>query len=247
MAGHSKWSQIKRTKAVVDAKRGAVFTRLGREIMVAARAGADPAGNFQLRTAISKARAAGVPASNIERAIAKGSGQAGDGVQLEEVRYEGYGPGGMAVLVEALTDNRNRTAADLRLAFSKNGGNLGEHGCVAYLFEHRSEVILNAGPEDEERLLESLLELEADGYELEEAAVVVHGPFEALESLQDGLRRDDWDVREWGHHWSAQTSVPVNDPDIARSCLKLLDALDGLDDARSVSANLDLAEGLEID
>ena len=245
MAGHSKWSQIKRTKAVVDAKRGAVFTRLGREIMVAARAGADPAGNFQLRTAISKARAAGVPASNIERAIAKGSGQAGDGVQLEEVRYEGYGPGGMAVLVEALTDNRNRTAADLRLAFSKNGGNLGEHGCVAYLFEHRSEVILNAGPEDEERLLESLLELEADGYELEEAAVVVHGPFEALESLQDGLRRDSWDVREWGHHWSAQTSIPVSDPETARSCMKLLDSLEGLDDVRSISANVELNQDAE--
>ena len=119
MAGHSKWSQIKRTKAVVDAKRGAVFTRLGREIMVAARDGADPAGNFQLRTAISKAKTAGVPASNIERAIAKGSGQGAEAAQLAEVRYEGYGPGGVAVLVEALTDNRNRTAADLRLAFSK--------------------------------------------------------------------------------------------------------------------------------
>mgnify|MGYP005720333135 FL=1 len=140
MAGHSKWSQIKRTKAVVDAKRGAVFTRLGREIMVAARDGADPSGNFQLRTAISKAKAAGVPAGNIERAIAKGSGQGGDGSQLEEVRYEGYGPAGMAVLVEALTDNRNRTAADLRLAFSKNGGNLGESGCVAYLFTHLSLI-----------------------------------------------------------------------------------------------------------
>ena len=163
------------------------------------------------------------------------------------MRYEGYGPGGMAVLVEALTDNRNRTAADLRLAFSKNGGNLGENGCVAYLFEHRSEVILNAGPDDEERLLESLLELDADGYELLDGAVVVHGPFEALESLQDGLRHADWNVREWGHHWSAQTSVSVNDPETARSCLKLLDALDGLDDVRSVSANLDLADELELD
>ncbi|MFZ9282814.1 MAG: YebC/PmpR family DNA-binding transcriptional regulator, partial [Prochlorococcaceae cyanobacterium] len=112
MAGHSKWAQIKRTKAVVDAKRGAVFTRLGREIMVAARSGADPAGNFQLRTAIEKAKAAGVPNANIERAIAKGSGQGqGGGEQFEAVRYEGYGPGGVAVLVEAFTDNRNRTAA----------------------------------------------------------------------------------------------------------------------------------------
>ena len=247
MAGHSKWSQIKRTKAVVDAKRGAIFTRLGREIMVAARSGADPAGNFQLRTAISKAKAAGMPAANIERAIAKGSGQNADGEQLEEVRYEGYGPGGMAVLVEALTDNRNRTAADLRLAFSKNGGNLGESGCVAYLFNHRSEVTISASDADEERLLENLLELEADGYELQQdGEAVVHGPFAALESLQDGLRGQGWDVREWGHHWSALTSVSIADADTARQSLKLLDALDELDDVRSVSTNLDLNESPEI-
>ena len=247
MAGHSKWSQIKRTKAVVDAKRGAVFTRLGREIMVAARSGVDPAGNFQLRTAISKAKAAGMPASNIERAIAKGSGQGGDGAQLEEVRYEGYGPGGMAVLVEALTDNRNRTAADLRLAFSKNGGNLGESGCVAYLFNHRSEVTISAEAADEERLLEGLLELDADGYALQGQEALVHGPFAALESLQDGLRNQGWDVREWGHHWAALTTVSIADADMAKQCLKLLDALDGLDDVRSVNANIELAPNLQID
>ena len=247
MAGHSKWSQIKRTKAVVDAKRGAVFTRLGREIMVAARSGADPAGNFQLRTAISKAKAAGMPASNIERAIAKGSGQGGDGAQLEEVRYEGYGPGGMAVLVEALTDNRNRTAADLRLAFSKNGGNLGESGCVAYLFNHRSEVTISAEAADEERLLEGLLELDADGYALQGQEALVHGPFAALESLQDGLRNQGWDVREWGHHWAALTTVSIADADMAKQCLKLLDALDGLDDVRSVNANIELESNLKID
>ena len=246
MAGHSKWSQIKRTKAVVDAKRGAVFTRLGREIMVAARSGADPAGNFQLRTAISKAKAAGMPASNIERAIAKGSGQGGDGAQLEEVRYEGYGPGGMAVLVEALTDNRNRTAADLRLAFSKNGGNLGESGCVAYLFNHRSEVTISAEAADEERLLEGLLELDADGYVLQGQEALVHGPFAALESLQDGLRNQGWDVREWGHHWAALTTVSIADADMAKQCLKLLDALDGLDDVRSVNANIELSDDLDL-
>ena len=246
MAGHSKWSQIKRTKAVVDAKRGAVFTRLGREIMVAARSGADPAGNFQLRTAISKAKAAGMPAANIERAIAKGSGQSADGAQLEEVRYEGYGPGGMAVLVEALTDNRNRTAADLRLAFSKNGGNLGESGCVAYLFNHRSEVTITAGAGDEERLLEGLLELDADGYALLGEEAVVHGPFAALEALQDGLRSQGWDVKEWGHHWAALTTVSVTDAETAQQSLKLLDALDGLDDVRSVNANLVLPAELEL-
>lgn len=163
MAGHSRWAQIKRTKAVVDAKRGALFTRLGREITVAARGGADPAGNFQLRTAIEKAKAGRLPAANIERAIAKGCGQAGGGDQFEAVRYEGYGPGGVAVLIESLTDNRNRAAAEIRLAFSKNGGNLGETGCVGYLFEHRSVVRLEQANLSEEALLEGLLELEAQG------------------------------------------------------------------------------------
>ena len=247
MAGHSKWSQIKRTKAVVDAKRGAVFTRLGREIMVAARAGADPAGNFQLRTAISKARAAGVPASNIDRAIAKGSGSGGDGAQLEEVRYEGYGPSGMAVMVDALTDNRNRTAADLRLAFSKNGGNLGETGCVSYLFEHRSDVQIVASDDDEERLVESLIELDAEGYELTSAGATVHGAFTRLEALQDGLRQQGWTVTEWGHVWTPLTSLRIDDRETAQQCLKLLDALEALDDVRSVSANLELDPELQID
>ena len=248
MAGHSKWSQIKRTKAVVDSKRGALFTRLGRDIMVASRAGSDPAGNFQLRTAISKARAAAMPASNIDRAIAKGSGQAGEGAQLEDVRYEGYGPGGMAVMVEALTDNRNRTAADLRLAFSKNGGNLGENGCVSYLFEHRSEVSIKTDAGSEERLLEGLLDLDADGYDLiDTTTATVFGPFSALEALQDGLRKQGWNVEEWGHQWATTTNVSINDPDTARSCLKLLDALEGLDDVRSVSANLEIKTELEID
>ena len=247
MAGHSKWSQIKRTKAVVDAKRGAVFTRLGREIMVAARAGADPAGNFQLRTAISKARAAGVPASNIDRAIAKGSGSGGDGTQLEEVRYEGYGPSGMAVMVDALTDNRNRTAADLRLAFSKNGGNLGETGCVSYLFEHRSDVQIVASADDEERLVESLIELDAEGYELTSAGATVHGAFTRLEALQDGLRQQGWTVTEWGHVWTPLTSLRIDDRETAQQCLKLLDALEALDDVRSVSANLELDPELQVD
>ena len=259
MAGHSKWAQIKRTKAVVDAKRGAVFTRIGREITVAARAGGDPAGNFQLRTAIAKAKAAGVPAANIERAIAKGSGQGGDGAnQLETIRYEGYAAGGVAVLVNALTDNRNRTAADVRLAFSKNGGNLGESGCVSYLFSHRSEVRIAAAaveaksqthaPINEEALLQDLLNLDADGYELsDDGTALVHGPFEALEALQNGLREQGWSVQEWEHCWHPLTQVPIEDPDTARQCLKLLEVLEELDDVSSVSANLALDADLEID
>ena len=246
MAGHSKWAQIKRTKAVVDAKRGALFTRLGRDIMVAARLGTDPDGNFQLRTAINKAKAAGVPASNIDRAIAKGSGQGGDGAQLEEVRYEGYGPGGVAILVEALTDNRNRTAADLRLAFSKNGGNLGENGCVAYLFEHRSEVTIAMAEHQEERLLEHLLELEAEGYELIDSKAVVHGPFHALENLQDSLRQLGWTVLEWEHIWHPRTSMEMDSKEAAKQCLKLLDALENLDDVRNISANLEIKAGVDV-
>ncbi len=251
MAGHSRWAQIKRTKAVVDAKRGAVFTRLGREIMVAARAGADPAGNFQLRTAIEKAKAARVPNANIERAIAKGSGQGGGGAdQFEEVRYEGYGPGGVAVLIEALTDNRNRTAAELRLAFSKNGGNLGETGCVGYLFEHRSVVRLEQAGLAEDTLLERLLELEEQGgaavisYEIDPEGAEVLGAFEQLEALQDGLRRLGLPVSSWEHRWIASTPCRLEDPTALAGCLKLLDTLDELDDVRSVTSNLEADEAL---
>ena len=248
MAGHSKWSQIKRTKAVVDARRGAVFTRLGREIMVAARDGADPSGNFQLRTAISKAKAAGVPAGNIERAITKGSGQGGETIKLDSIRYEGYGPGGVAVLVDALSDNRNRTAAELRLAFSKHGGNLGESGCVSYLFQHRSEVRIQAEAESEEALLESLLTLEADGYELSAGGqALVHGPYEALESLQSGLRQQGWSVLEWTHAWHPLTQVSPQDEDTTRQCLKLLEALEELGDVSSVSANLEIDDSMDIE
>jgi YebC/PmpR family DNA-binding regulatory protein len=251
MAGHSRWAQIKRTKAVVDAKRGAVFTRLGREIMVAARAGADPAGNFQLRTAIEKAKAARVPNSNIERAIAKGSGQGGgDGAQFEEVRYEGYGPGGVAVLIEALTDNRNRTAAELRLAFSKHGGNLGETGCVGYLFDHRSVVRLEGSGLQEDSLLEQLVALEEAGgpaalsYELDPEGAEVIGPFAQLEALQDQLRRRGLPVATWEHRWIAHTPCRLEDGATLAQCLKLLDALEELDDVRSVTANLEADDAL---
>jgi YebC/PmpR family DNA-binding regulatory protein len=231
-----------------------VFTRLGREIMVAARGGADPAGNFQLRTAIEKAKAAGVPNANIERAIAKGSGQlSGEAEAFEAVRYEGYGPGGVAVLVEALTDNRNRTAADLRLAFGKHGGNLGETGCVGYLFEQRSVARVEQAGLDEETLLDCLLRLEGDtgvsvlGYELleggdttgEAGAAEVFAPFAQLEALQDGLRRQGLTVSGWEHRWISQVSCAVTDPDQLRACLRMLDVLEELDDVRSVTSNLE--------
>jgi transcriptional/translational regulatory protein YebC/TACO1 len=287
MAGHSKWAQIKRSKAVVDAKRGALFTRLGREITVAARGGSDPAANFQLRTAIEKAKAAAMPSGNIERAIAKGSGQgSGANDQFEAVRYEGYGPGGIAILIEAFTDNRNRSAAELRLAFNKNGGNLGETGCVGYLFEHLGVVRLgqdntpgraeqgakaigNDGSRskaaatgtnptawlDEDALLEDLLALEGlggptvlnydlDGEPGQRSGAELVTAYTDLEALQDQLRSRGWPVTSWEHRWIAQTSCRVSDPQVLTSCLKLLDALEELDDTRSVTTNLEAEQGL---
>ena len=163
MAGHSKWAQIKRSKALVDAKRGATFTRISREILVAARAGGAPEGNFQLRSAICKAKAAGVPSSNIERAISKGISLSNSGSKLKPFLYEGFGPGGSTLIIETLTDNKNRTAANLRLALNKNKGNLGDRGSVLYLFEHRSEISIckKLGENYEEKLLETLLNINA--------------------------------------------------------------------------------------
>jgi len=251
MAGHSKWAQIKRTKAVVDARRGALFTRLGREITVAARGGADPAGNFQLRTAIEKARLAGLPNANIDRAVAKGSGQGGGGAALfEAVRYEGYGPGGVAVLIEALTDNRNRTAADLRLAFGKHGGNLGETGCVSYLFEQRAVVRLALPLADEENLLESLLVFEerggpaVAGYVIDPEGVDVFGAYADLEALQDGLRHQGLPLAGWEHRWIASLACRLEDVGVLTSCLRMLDVLEDLDDVRSVTANLEADDAL---
>ena len=252
MAGHSKWAQIKRTKAVVDVKRGALFTRLWREITVAARAGADPAGNFQLRTAIEKAKVAGLPNANIDRAVAKGSGQCGGGGAdlFEAVRYEGYGPGGVAVLVEALTDNSNRTAADLRLAFGKHGGNLGETGCVSYLFEQRAVVRLALPSADEETLLESLLVLEerggpaAAGYAIDAEGVDVFGAFADLEALQDGLRHLKLPLAGWEHRWIASLPCRLDDGTLLVACLRMLDVLEELDDVRSVTTNLEADDAL---
>ncbi len=246
MAGHSKWANIKRQKAVVDAKKGKTFTQLSRAIIVAARNGIpDPAGNFQLRTAIDKAKAAGIPNDNIERAIAKGAGTFTDGgASLEEIRYEGYGPGGVAVLIEALTDNRNRTAADLRAAFSKNGGNLGETGCVSWMFEQKGVCLVN-NVADEEQLLEASLEGGAESYEIgEEHTAEVFTSIADLETLNQTLKAQDFEVSDAELRWIPSNSVEVTEPDQARSLLKLIDTLEGLDDVQNVTTNFEMSEEL---
>lgn len=249
MAGHSKWANIKRQKAVVDAKKGKVFTKYSREIIVAARSGVpDPAGNFQLRSAIEKAKAAGMPNDNIDRAIAKGAGKlGGEGDSYEAIRYEGYGPGGVALLIEALTDNRNRTAAELRLTFSKNGGNLGEIGCVSWMFDQKGVVSLD-GVLDEDALLESALESGAESYELitdgNAPGAELFTALGNLEALSQGLKLSGYRVRATELRWIAGNETSVTDPDQARQVLKLLNALEDLDDVQSVTANFEMSEEL---
>lgn len=250
MAGHSKWANIKRQKARVDAVKGKIFAKISREIIVAARSGLpDPSANFQLRTAIDKAKLAGVPNDNIERAIAKGSGKGGPGMdELESIRYEGYGPGGVAILIEALTDNRNRTAADLRAAFSKRGGNLGETGCVGWMFEQRGVVTVD-GPIDEDALLEASIEGGADTYELTttedegEAADVLTEPTN-LEQLQRSLQASGYRVLQTELRWIPNNTVEVTDGEQARSLVRLMEALEDLDDVQSVTANFDMSDEL---
>jgi len=248
MAGHSKWANIKRQKARVDAVKGKTFTQLSWAIIVAARQGfPDPAGNFQLRTAIEKAKAAGIPNENIERAIAKGAGTWGAGNALESLRYEGYGPGGVAILIEGLTDNRNRTAADLRAAFTKRGGNLGETGCVGWMFEQKG-VARITGVVDEEKLLEASLEGEAESYELitdeDFQGAEVFTKVENLENLERTLKGQGFVISEVELRWIPHNTVEVSDPELARSLLKLIDALESLDDVQSVNANFEMAEEL---
>ncbi len=258
MAGHSKWANIKRQKARVDAVKGKTFAKISRAIIMAARSGVpDPVGNFQLRTAIEKAKAAGIPNDNIDRAIAKGAGKLGTEGDIEEIRYEGYGPGGVAILIEALTDNRNRTAADLRAAFSKRGGNLGETGCVGWMFEQKGVVtIFRPGSGkirfveiDEEQLLEDLLEAGAESYELTEAetdlpGAAVYTDPAALESLSQALKQKGYQVVESELRWIPKNSVEVTDLEQARSLLRLMDALEELDDVQTVTANFDMADEL---
>ncbi|MBD2530017.1 YebC/PmpR family DNA-binding transcriptional regulator [Nostoc flagelliforme FACHB-838] len=246
MAGHSKWANIKRQKAVVDAKKGKTFTQLSRAIIVAARSGVpDPALNFQLRTAIDKAKAASIPNDNIERAIAKGAGTfGGDNATFEAIRYEGYGPGGVAILIEALTDNRNRTAADLRVAFSKNGGNLGETGCVSWMFDQKGVCVVQ-DVVNEEQLLEASLEGDAQSYEMtEDEMAEVFTDIGNLETLSQTLKEQGIKVIDAELRWIPSNSVEVTDPDQARSLFKLIDTLEGLDDVQNVTANFEISEEL---
>jgi YebC/PmpR family DNA-binding regulatory protein len=237
-----KWPNIKRQKAAVDAKKGKTFTQLSRAIIVAARAGLpDPEGNFQLRTAIEKAKIAGIPNDNIDRAIAKGAGTYGDNESiLEEIRYEGYGIGGVAVLIEALTDNRNRTVADIREAFSKNRGNLGETGCVGWMFDQKGVAIIE-GEIEEDKLLEACVTANADTYEIIEEesyqGAEIFTEVNALETLNQTLTAFNFVVKELELRWIPNNTVEIVDGDQIKYLSRLIDTLESLDDVQNVTIN----------
>ncbi|HVH07115.1 MAG TPA: YebC/PmpR family DNA-binding transcriptional regulator [Myxococcota bacterium] len=241
MSGHSKWATIRRKKGAIDAKRGKVFTKIIREIATAARmGGGDPAGNPRLRLIVDKARAANMPKDNIERAIQKGVG-GGEGEQFEEVVYEGYGPGGTAILLRALTDNRNRTVGEIRHVLSRQGGNLGASGCVAYLFEKRGVLSFDRAGLDGDALLEAALD--AGASDVEEGADtidVVTAPNE-LDAVRAKLEAAGF--RSTNAETSMQPSTTVKlEGDDAQKMLALADALDDLDDVQAVYANFDISE-----
>lgn len=241
MAGHSKWKQIKRKKAATDARRGAAFTKLIKEITVAAKAGGgDPAGNARLRTAIDAAKAANMPAENIERAIKKGTGEL-EGVSYEEVTYEGYGPGGAAIFVEATTDNPNRTVAELRNIFSKNGGNLGTSGSVAWMFDRRGQITIDASRCDEDAAMEAALEAGALDFQREGDNYIVITEVAALHSVKEALRSRQIPCESAELAMHPKTSVKVEGADAVR-LMKLMEALEEHDDVAKVFSNFDVDE-----
>lgn len=242
MSGHSKWANIKRQKAVVDSKRAVIYAKTSREIIVAARfGGPDPAGNFRLRQAIEKAKAEGVPNDNIQRAIEKGSG-GGTSDQIEELTYEGYGPGGVAVMVQCATDNRNRTAGDVRSYFSKYGGNMGETGCVGWMFKERGELIIDRHSKlNEDELMLAALDAGADDVDTsaEESVMVLCAP-DKLEAVKNGLVSAKYKVSSAEVVMSPLSTVEISDAEHGRLLLKLLDILENHDDVQQVWANFEM-------
>jgi YebC/PmpR family DNA-binding regulatory protein len=240
MSGHSKWATIKHKKAALDAKRGKAFTRLIKEITIAARSGGDPDGNPRLRTAILAAKAVSMPSDNIKKAIMRGTGEL-EGGQIEEVMFEGYGPGGAAVLVNVATDNRNRTVSEIRHVFSKNGGNMGEQGSVAWMFERKSQIFVPGEKATEDQLMNVVLDaggedLRSDGerWEILSAPEAHDAVIKALES--NGLPHEDGSIA-----WVAKNLIKLEGKN-ASGMLKLSDALEDHDDVQNVYSNFDIDE-----
>ncbi|MGB8003427.1 MAG: YebC/PmpR family DNA-binding transcriptional regulator [Gaiellaceae bacterium] len=243
MSGHSKWSSIKHKKGAADAKRGKLFSKLSRAIIVAAKEGGpDPSGNLALQNAIEKARSYSMPKDNIERAIARGSGADSDAHAFETVVYEGYGPNGVAVIVEALTDNRNRTASDVRHAFDKHDGNLGTSGAVAWLFERRGLVVVPAEGVDEDELTLAAAEGGADDVSLDGSVFEVVSAPEALTSVREAIEGAGFSVESAELTMVPKTTVEVDDESSAKKIVRLMEQLEDNDDVQDVYANFDIPE-----
>lgn len=239
MAGHNKWSKIKRGKAIEDAKRGAVFTKIGNQIAIAARGGADPSVNSALAMAIEKAKAANMPMTNIQRAIDRVADK--NAAQLQEVLYEGYGPGGVAILVECATDNLNRTYPEVRLAFSKHGGNIAEKGAVVFQFDRKGQIRVKGGGDD---VLMAALDAGADDVQDEGEESVIYTDPKELAKVRDALQSAGLEVIEAELTYAPNTSVPVNDEATAGKIMRLMDALDDQDDVVATHVNFDIPEEL---
>jgi YebC/PmpR family DNA-binding regulatory protein len=244
MSGHSKWSTIKRKKGAIDAKRGKVFTRLIKEITVAARGGGgDPEGNPRLRSAIATAKTENMPKDNIARAIKKGTGEIA-GEVYDEIMYEGYGPGGVAILVECLTDNRNRTVADVRHYFAKNNGNLGESGCVAYMFDKKGLILVDKSTVEEEVLMDAALEAGAEDVVEEESEFQIFTAPEDFDEVRGALETAGIGFLDASVSMIPQNTVEVVDEKIARALMKLMESLEDHDDVQNIYANFDIDDDL---
>ena len=243
MSGHSKWSSIKHKKGAADVKRGKLFSKLSRAIIVAAREGGpDPDGNLALANAVEKARSYSMPKENIERAIARGSGADADANAFETVVYEGYGPSGVALIVEALTDNRNRTASDVRHVFAKNDGNLGGSGAVAWLFERRGVILVDADKADEDELTLAAAEGGADDVTRDGSTFQVTSAPEALVTVREAIEAAGIAIESAELTMVPKTTIKVADESAAKKVLRLLDALEENDDVQDVYANFDIPE-----
>lgn len=235
MSGHSKWETTKRQKAVVDAKRGAVFTKLGNMIAIAARGGTDPTMNPSLAMAIDKAKHASMPAANIQRAIDRVAGK--NAATLEEVVYEGYGPGGIGIIIETATDNRNRTLPEVKQALTKNGGSIADPGSVAFQFDHLGVIHVDATGDDN---LMTILDAGAEDAKEDEGEIIAYTDMKDLHKVRQAIIDAGLKVTDAGLEYVAKTPVEVADPETARKAMKVLNALDDLDDVTNVSTNADI-------
>ena len=238
MSGHSKWATTRRKKAVIDAKRGKMFTKLIKEITIAAReGGGDPEGNPRLRLAVDNAKAANMPQDNIERAIKKATGEL-EGQSFHELTYEGYGPGGIAIMVEVATDNKNRTVAEVRHLFSKSGGSLGESGSVAWMFDRKGVILLPKKEKTEDEIMEVILEEGAEDLQMEDEYFEVQTPLESFEPVRRVLANKDFQIENASLQWIAKNAVPVTGDD-AEKVMKLIESLEDSDDVQNVFSNAD--------